>query len=143
MRPRRTALLAVVLAVILTLATSCGGDDEAKSGQTPSASASLTGPGVDPAANFTTADRFIEALAANTAEGMANAKALVAPKSAAARYLATAQGDLVAGSGTATVTEASAGSYRLCAGTTCTEIAGLVLTDGKISSFKVDGKQVR
>lgn len=140
MRLRGLTLLPVVLTAVLVLATGCGGDD-AKPTSSPSSSPSLTGPGTDPSANFTTADEFMQALAANTKADLAGAEALVAPKSAAARYLVKAQDGVSAGP--LTLTAVSKGTYRLCAGTDCTVISDIVLADGKISSFKVDGKQAR
>lgn len=133
------SLAAVVLCLSLGVA-GCGGDDPKPEGAgTPTPS--ITGPGTDPSANFTTADEFMQALAANTKADLAGAEALVAPKSAAARYLVKAQDGVSAGP--LTLTAVSKGTYRLCAGTDCTVISDIVLADGKISSFKVDGKQTR
>ena len=142
MHSHRTSLIVVALVAVLSVAGGCGGDDDPKdAAPQPTPSATLTGPGTDATENFSTGDEFAQALADNTTESLAAAKELVAPKSAASRYLKDAA-DAV-DRGALTLTETRTGRYELCADEDCTVISDLVLADGKISSFKVDGKQAR
>lgn len=142
MHSHRTSLLVVACVAVVSLAAGCGGDDDPKDATPQSTpTASLTGPGTDASENFTTGDEFARALADNTPESLAKAEDLVAPKSAASRYLEDAA-DAV-DQGPLTLTETGTGRYELCAGSDCTVLSDLVLADGRISSFKVDGKQAR
>lgn len=146
MPSHHTSVLLPALALVLSLGLSaCGEDKEPTTTPTPSGTPTVivTGPGSDKAENLNTGTVFIEALVANTAESLATARSLTAPKSGAARYVADLQEELPQGAKPLTSSEPAAGEYRLCAGEDCIVLTGLVLADGKISSFKVDGKQVR
>jgi len=144
MRPHQFTRSLVAAAAALTLIAGCGGDDEpSAAGSSTTPTASLTGPGTDISENFVTGNDFIDALAANTPESLAGAKSLVAPKSGAARYLTRTAKALAKDAAPLDVTEPNEGRFRLCAGPQCSVLSDLVLSDGKVSSFKVDGKQVR
>lgn len=135
-------LLAVPLAVCLTL-TACGGDDDKTSGPVGSPTSSLTGPGVQPSENYSTGASFFEALASHDPAQLDAAEDLVAPGSAAAGYRAA----LVASwraedpGPAATLSEDGIGRYKICAADgACSRISAVLLVSGKVSSFKVDGK---
>lgn len=140
------AAVATSTLVLLLGATACGGDDkEPKADPSPS-KVVVTGPGSDPTENFDTADQFVAALAGNTAADLEEARGLAEAKSGASRYLDAVEAGFADGSTEAlTVTEKPQGSYQLCpaGGKGCTEITELVLINGKVSTFKVDGKQQR
>lgn len=143
MHPRRPALAFVVATAVLVLVGGCGGDDETSADTPATPTTSLTGPGTDLSENLSTGEEFIEALATNTAESLAQAQALTAPKSGAARYVADAQDALTSTAKPWTKTVLGEGRYRFCAGPDCTVLTDLVLLDGQVSTFKVDGKQLR
>lgn len=128
----------------MTLAAGCGGNNAPESAGAPAEPvSSLTGPGADLGENLSTGERFIESLAENTASSLAEARALTAPRSGAFRYVAAAQVALAGTTQPWAMTVLGEGRYRFCAGTDCTVITDLVLLDGRISTFKVDGKQLR
>ena len=146
MRSHRLPVLLTALTITLGLGLAgCGGDD-AKAKPKP-AETSVTGPGSDPSENFDAGKQFIDALAENSATSLATAKSLTAPGSAAERYISKTASTLdgAPNAGLRTMTELSVGVYRLCAssGQPCIKISGLILANGKISSFKVNGKQMR
>ena len=129
---------------VVALSAGCGGGDGPKTSTSPGTpQSSLTGPGTDQSENLSTGEKFIQALAANTAESLAEARTLTAPRSGAAKYVADAQAALSGTTQPRTMTELAQGRYRFCAGTDCSVVADLVLLDGRISTFKVDGKQLR
>ena len=148
-------LTALLLAVALTgpgLLSACGGDDKpnAKPAKSTSSSTALppaTGPGTTPSVNFATGTSFFEALASNDPDQLTAVEDLVAPKSDAAEYVAALIAALTAADpkpAALTLKSPEEGSYKLCSttGAGCNKIAAVVLTDGKISSFKLDGKPV-
>ncbi|MET3963367.1 hypothetical protein ABIE44_003301 [Marmoricola sp. OAE513] len=152
MPSRRPAALLAVLALTLGLGLSaCGGDDDPKSkaGAKPSSTAlpSATGPGTTPSVNFATGQDFFEALASNDPDQLTAVEDLVAPQSDAAGYVRALIASLSSAAEKPAALELRTpepGVYRLCSttGAGCSKVTAVVLTDGKVSSFKLDGKAV-
>jgi hypothetical protein len=144
MPSRRLPALLTALTITLGLGLSgCGGDDTTV--KPKPVKTSITGPGSNQTENIGTGTAFIRSLAANTPASLRTAASLVAPKSAAARYVATKVAALDGTAVPLVLTVGGEGRYRLCATTagSCDVIAQIVLLSGKVVTFKVDGKQLR
>lgn len=141
-RPSRTAVLAVV-AVLALSASACGGDDEPEKAKPKPAQTSLTGPGVKPEENFATAEKFFTAIADATPENLEKAAELAAPGSDAARHVQYLKGLAESAPAGGTAEEDGPGRYQMCdpTGTGCITVTDVLLIDGKVSSFKLDGKR--
>jgi hypothetical protein len=141
----RAGLISSLLVLTAGLLTGCGSSTPVAV-KTTQPSATITGPGSDPSANLSVANQFLAALAANSAASLASARALVDPGSGAARYLKQAERRLatVPGVGPMKLTKLAEGRARLCTvDGTCATIDQLVLLAGKVSTFTVDGRQLR
>jgi hypothetical protein len=136
---RSLAALAIALTVVVALA-GCG--DSGKSGApgTPKNTA-----GMDPTKNAATATQFFEAVASNDPAKVEAAYELAAPNSPALGYLKLLHDGLEQSGAASTVTVKN-GRYQLCladAPKTCHTFSAVVLSDGKVNDFTVDGKKIR
>lgn len=134
-RPLAGIVSTVLIAVVLT---GCG-----DSGQAPATKAA--GPGMSPTENAHTATRFFTAVASNDPAAVEAAYGLAAPGSPALSYLKLLHDGLGQTATPAAVT-VNNGRYRVCSATTppaCHTFAAIVLSDGKVNDFTVDGKKIR
>lgn len=127
-----TLLAAVVLA-------GCGEDDK------PAPAAPRNTAGMDPQKNAATATRFFTAVASNDPAQVEAAYDLAAPASPALSYLEMLHDGLDETGEAATMT-VNNGRYKLCLAAmpnSCHTFAGIVLSDGKVLDFTIDGKRIR
>jgi hypothetical protein len=134
-------LLAVPAALLLALALAgCGGEKDSAN-DTPS----TVLPGSDPSQNADVGLRYFTAVASNDPETIGDAFDLAAPGSQALKYLGDVRSDANSGAtmpaGTLAKTDAG---YRVCVKPgSCHKYGGIILADGKVSTFTVDGKQLK
>ena len=145
MSARRTLLLAASAALVVSTLAGCGGSDE----PSKNAESSTLRPGSDPAENASVAQRYFEAVVSNDADVQSDALEFAAPESPAATYLTHLANTATAYAGAGEerkpdqLTEV-AGGYRACltGDGDCVKYSALVLSDGKLNSFTVDGAAI-
>jgi len=134
---RRFAIALFVTLTSAVLLAGCGDADE------PAAPKNTAG--MNPAQNASTATRYFQAVASNDPARIRAAAGQAAPGSPALSYLELV-GSGLTGTGPAdTVTEHD-GRYRICrvgSPKTCHTYSAIVLVDGKVNDFTVDGKKIR
>jgi predicted small lipoprotein YifL len=134
----RRPLAALTIALALTALAGCGESGKSEADKT-------AGPGMNPTENASTASHYFRAVASNDPAQLTEAFALAAPESPALSYLHLVQEGLDATGTPDTVTENN-GRFKICladAPQTCHSYAAIVLTDGKINDFTIDGKKIR
>lgn len=135
----RRPLAALTITLALTAAAGCGSSGKPESDKT-------AGPGMSITANKATADDFFRAIAGKDRATLQAALDLVAPKSPARSYLQLVIDGLAAEPATPDSVTADNGTYKLCstsAPSSCHTFGAIVLIDGKVSDFTVDGKKIR
>ncbi|MFL6024535.1 MAG: hypothetical protein ACJ72O_14450 [Marmoricola sp.] len=133
----RRALDVFLLSALATVLVACGSTGKP---ETPKNTA-----GMDPKANAATVTKFFDAVASNDPVKVEAAYALAAPGSPALSYLTLLRGGLQQ-PGQASRVTADNGHYLVCLAsmpTSCHTFAAVVLTDGKVNDFTVDGKKIR
>lgn len=126
-----------VLAVVLVASAIAGCGNEAK----PAAAKNT---GQDPRQNAATATHFFQAVASNDPDKLTSALELTAPSSPARSYLDLVQHGLDVPRPPDTLT-VDGGRYKICKADlpSCHTYAAVVLSDGKVDDFTVDGKRIR
>lgn len=128
------------LALTVTAVAGLSGCGDSGTPETPKNTA-----GLNPAGNTATATLFFDAVASNDPVKVEAAYTLAAPKSRALSYLQLVRSGLTAAGTPDTVTEDN-GRYTLCRAaqpTSCRTFAAIVLADGKVNDFTVDGKRIQ
>jgi hypothetical protein len=101
--------------------------------------------GTDPQKNASAATQFFRAVASNDPDQVAAAYGLAAPLSPAMSYLQLLHEGLTQ-TGIADTVSVNNGRYKVCrAGSPkiCHTYSAIVLSDGKVNDFTIDGKKIR
>ena len=140
-RPRPALLLNLLLAAVAVLSLAACGDEGPTTG--PKVPRNTAGTNVQE--NLATATQYFTAVASNDPAHLEAAYGLAAPGSPALSYLKLVHDGLTR-AGTADQVTVDQGRYRICrsdAPTRCRTYSQVVLTDGKVNDFTVDGKRIR
>ena len=133
---RPLAALTITLALV---AAGCGSSGKPESDKT-------AGPGMSITENKATAAGFFQAIASKDPAKLHAAVDLVAPKSPARSYLQLLIDGLPAEPAKPDSVTADNGTYKLCSASapaSCHTFGAVVLVDGKVNDFTVDGKKIR
>jgi len=133
----RRPFAALTITLALSALAGCGDSGDPEADKTD-------GPGMSVTENVATTTEFFRAIASNDPAKVTAALDLVAPGSPALSYVRLFQEGLAAGpANTLTVNN---GRYKICladAPTSCHTYAAIVLADGKVNDFTIDGKKIR
>lgn len=140
-RPLAALLLNVlVAAVAVTSLAGCGDESTTAEPKVPRNTA-----GTNVGENVATATQYFAAVASNDPAHVEAAYGLAAPASPALSYLKLVH-DGLSGTGAADQVTVVKGRYRICKAASprsCHTYSQVVLTDGKINDFTIDGKKIR